>query len=450
MAGTVFTLALEEMKNVKSDRGELLTKPFLDVCKHILPILDKFGAAMTIVKSDIGGNISRLESRYSSNTTKFNYLFGFVQAEVETKTAKSSSSCSSALLWLTRAMDFLVELFRNLHDLEDWTMAQACTDSYGKTLKKWHGWLASSSFTIAMKLVPDRKKFIEVIGGTGDIHVDMEKFCTIFSPILKEIHKFLLTISKRDDTMFVQPSYIRLVEELDVNISLEKPVSPWHHHNEKEEEIEIGFPTDVKHVAHIGMDGPSANTPSWMNEYKGNAETKDTPSKSSTQDPLTLDVTGIQESSGAQLDSPTRHSSSKPRRHKNSSSSLGSPTQDSSGSSTKPRRHKNHSMDLDSNRDPSHRSRRSHNLDIGSDSPSQELPGLPKHSRRKKSKESSGSGSSRSSRSKGPDTLTQNYSYSDPGSGHDLKNNEKCPNSALKVYEDGNECDEISRGIRAL
>ncbi|KAL5066889.1 hypothetical protein RYX36_017776 [Vicia faba] len=38
---------------------------------------------------------------------------------------------------------------------------------------------------------------------------------------------------------------------------------------EKEDEIQIGFPTDVKHVAHIGSDDPSANAPSWMNEYKG-------------------------------------------------------------------------------------------------------------------------------------------------------------------------------------
>ncbi|KAE9589918.1 putative CRIB domain-containing protein [Lupinus albus] len=38
--------------------------------------------------------------------------------------------------------------------------------------------------------------------------------------------------------------------------------------NEKEEEIQIGLPTDVKHVAHIGWDGPSVNTPSWMNEFK--------------------------------------------------------------------------------------------------------------------------------------------------------------------------------------
>lgn len=32
----------------------------------------------------------------------------------------------------------------------------------------------------------------------------------------------------------------------------------------KEPEIEIGFPTDVKHVAHIGWDGPSGTAPSWV------------------------------------------------------------------------------------------------------------------------------------------------------------------------------------------
>ena len=36
----------------------------------------------------------------------------------------------------------------------------------------------------------------------------------------------------------------------------------------KEKEIEIGYPTDIKHVAHIGWDGPNGNGPSWMNEFK--------------------------------------------------------------------------------------------------------------------------------------------------------------------------------------
>ncbi|KAJ4722743.1 glycolipid transfer protein 1 [Melia azedarach] len=198
MEGTVFTPSLERMKHVKSEQDEMLTKPFLEVCKLILPVLDKFGAAMTLVKSDIGGNISRLENKYLSNPTKFNNLYSMVQVEVEAKTAKGSSSCTNGLLWLTRAMDFLVELFRNLLAHPDWTMSQVCTDSYTKTLKKFHGWIASSSFTVAMKLAPDRKKFMEVIGGSGDINADMEKFCATFSPLLEENHKFLASVGMDD------------------------------------------------------------------------------------------------------------------------------------------------------------------------------------------------------------------------------------------------------------
>uniref|UniRef100_M1BS32 Glycolipid transfer protein n=1 Tax=Solanum tuberosum TaxID=4113 RepID=M1BS32_SOLTU len=47
-------------------------------------------------------------------------------------------------------MDFLVALFRNLLEHQDWAMSQACSDSYSKTLKKWHGWIASSSFTVTV------------------------------------------------------------------------------------------------------------------------------------------------------------------------------------------------------------------------------------------------------------------------------------------------------------
>jgi hypothetical protein len=198
MEGTVFTPALEGMKHVKSEDGEMLTMPFLEVCKQIMPVIDQFGAAMALVKSDIGGNITRLETKYKSNPSEFTKLYSMVRVEVEAKTAKASSSCTNGLLWLTRAMDFLLELFRNLVEHKDWTMSQACSDSYSKTLKKWHGWLASSSFSLAMKLAPDRKKFMDVVGKTGDINADIEKFCTCFSPLLEENHKFLASVGLDD------------------------------------------------------------------------------------------------------------------------------------------------------------------------------------------------------------------------------------------------------------
>lgn len=33
---------------------------------------------------------------------------------------------------------------------------------------------------------------------------------------------------------------------------------------EENQEIQIGFPTDVKHLAHIGCEDAKANAPSWV------------------------------------------------------------------------------------------------------------------------------------------------------------------------------------------
>ncbi|KAM3306447.1 CRIB domain-containing protein RIC10-like [Capsicum chacoense] len=40
----------------------------------------------------------------------------------------------------------------------------------------------------------------------------------------------------------------------------------------KERELEIGCPTDVKHVAHIGWEGPSGGAPTWMKTFKAGPE----------------------------------------------------------------------------------------------------------------------------------------------------------------------------------
>ncbi|CAN1222342.1 CRIB domain-containing protein RIC7 [Linum grandiflorum] len=40
----------------------------------------------------------------------------------------------------------------------------------------------------------------------------------------------------------------------------------------KEKELEIGCPTDVKHVAHIGWDGATESPPSWMDGFKTSPE----------------------------------------------------------------------------------------------------------------------------------------------------------------------------------
>ncbi|KAG4395351.1 hypothetical protein GLYMA_20G207300v4 [Glycine max] len=57
---------------------------------------------------------------------------------------------------------------------------------------------------------------------------------------------------------------------------------------EDEKEIQIGFPTDVKHLAHIGAENAKASQPSWLAEFKESSEASSgtvvNPTKATTED----------------------------------------------------------------------------------------------------------------------------------------------------------------------
>ncbi|KAL1808559.1 hypothetical protein ACET3Z_025549 [Daucus carota] len=101
--------------------------------------------------------------------------------------------------------------------------------------------------------------------------------------------------------------------------------------NEKKEEMVIGLPTDVKHVAHIGNDGPSSSssTPSWMNQFQGRSETSSSAfsngkpptkqtAKSSNKDSSIQGSRDVEKISEAPFESPNRGRSRQSRHHKSS------------------------------------------------------------------------------------------------------------------------------------
>ncbi|XP_042516624.1 CRIB domain-containing protein RIC7 [Macadamia integrifolia] len=214
--------------------------------------------------------------------------------------------------------------------------------------------------------------------------------------------------------------------------------------NGKEQEMQIGFPTDVKHVAHIGWDGPAVHSPSWMDEHRpgpnfssaplstnGDANESNRKSASLEEMPeLSKPSTYIPSS----LDSPaSRDQSKKSRRHHTTTGiSISSPSRDTKERSSR----------------PSSSSRRSQNTGgLSMDSTLQDPAADPKKSRRKKPKGISSSGSTKPSRSKPQSTTTYTSPFSDPGSGSiSVLNNEPCPTSPLRSLriEDG---DKGNHGI---
>ncbi|XP_014511647.1 CRIB domain-containing protein RIC7-like [Vigna radiata var. radiata] len=167
--------------------------------------------------------------------------------------------------------------------------------------------------------------------------------------------------------------------------------------SEKEQDIQIGFPTDVKHVAHIGWDGPSVNSPSWMNEFKtsptvdvhnkglenGAKRVAEESRRKNLRGSSDLPKASKRQSTGV-TDSPSREKTSKPRTRKTS--------------------HKNkdeiaHSPRIPEYPDP---------FQLPPSLPSPDNNNIPKKSRRHKTKDNSGGVPSK--------LRTKAHSGSDPGS----------------------------------
>uniref|UniRef100_A0A5B7CCI2 CRIB domain-containing protein n=1 Tax=Davidia involucrata TaxID=16924 RepID=A0A5B7CCI2_DAVIN len=208
--------------------------------------------------------------------------------------------------------------------------------------------------------------------------------------------------------------------------------------DDKEPEMQIGHPTDVKHVAHIGWDGPSIDSPSWMKEFNSPQGSQSGPLNVNGEIQENPEIKWVSEDSNRRSsraqNTPAR--GPKPSRHQSlpdGSLASESITRDPS---TKPRHSRRHQSTGGTSKD-SLDSTKPNGQDSSLGSESSQNP--PRKSVRKKSKESVSGGStrpSRSSRSKATTSSTYTSPFSDPGPGPGSlsvsNSNELCQTSSLK------------------
>ncbi|KAK9281156.1 hypothetical protein L1049_004050 [Liquidambar formosana] len=244
----------------------------------------------------------------------------------------------------------------------------------------------------------------------------------------------------------------RPIKRAEIHFSNIWCVTPHPNEEEKEPEMQIGFPTDVKHVAHIGWDGPSVNSPSWVqSEFSSAASGGMPPEFSSIPEGMAGDAKDNPAVKWASEDSDRRISRVKGRdlpelpKSSRGQSSGGASISTNSPSREKPEKLK-HSRRQQSTGILSNSPAGQFLQDstLGIESPTRNQPDVPKKSRRK-TKDSAGGGSTRfSSRSK-DNTITS--SFSDPGSGSTYTTNKELyQTSPLKPFEEANEkrCSGIS------
>lgn len=144
--------------NLDDDNG-IPTQEFLDSCYAIVPVLDKLGSTVFApVKMDFVGNIKKIHQKLLSDPDNFPTLQSVVLHEVEREVAQVRNSATEALMWLRRGLKFLMEFLSEVNEGQT-DVPRALNNAYGKTLRRYHGWVVRGVFALALRAAPSYAGF---------------------------------------------------------------------------------------------------------------------------------------------------------------------------------------------------------------------------------------------------------------------------------------------------
>lgn len=135
------------------------TAQFLACCRSVLPVFNVLGATVFApIKADIQGNIDKLHEKYETDRVGFAKLLDMVQKEVDEGKNATTGRATEALLWLKRALEFILHFLSEIHANRG-ELSDCARRAYGKTLKPHHGWLVQGIFTLAVRAMPSMATF---------------------------------------------------------------------------------------------------------------------------------------------------------------------------------------------------------------------------------------------------------------------------------------------------
>ncbi|KAJ8004778.1 hypothetical protein DPEC_G00139850 [Dallia pectoralis] len=157
---TFFSTMSHRFSDIKLDVDSgIPTQAFLDSCYAIVPVLDKLGPTVFApVKMDFTGNIKKIHQKLSSDPGSFPTLQNIVLHEVQTDVARVRNSATEALLWLKRGLKFLKEFLSQVNSGEK-DIPGALNNAYGRSLRRYHGWVVRGVFALALRAAPSYSSF---------------------------------------------------------------------------------------------------------------------------------------------------------------------------------------------------------------------------------------------------------------------------------------------------
>lgn len=157
-----------------------------------MPASDMKGNATTIQKIAKATPGSTLEKLVSAETG------GKSQAELK-KIVGDGTKASCALLWLVRALSFIVKMLDELMVQPEKSMSACVLAGYDVSLKPHHGFMIRGTFQVAVKAAPNRETFIAKLGEKEEVFKQLKEATPKLTGLVIRLQEYLESI---DSTHF--------------------------------------------------------------------------------------------------------------------------------------------------------------------------------------------------------------------------------------------------------
>lgn len=135
-----------------------------------------------------------------TDPARFSRLFAIVEDEVSRGEQAGAKSCAKGLLWLKRALEFIVGLVRGIGRGED--TSAAVQSAYSAYLKPYHGMLSYGAFQAAFRFLPTSAALLAAVCGAGGDEAaargEFAAFAGAFAPLLEEVGAWIETKGLND------------------------------------------------------------------------------------------------------------------------------------------------------------------------------------------------------------------------------------------------------------
>jgi pleckstrin family protein A (phosphoinositide binding specific) protein 8 len=171
---------------------------FVEACATLSTVYDKLGSMLSAAKKDMNDNLATIR-KGAADKPQIRTIQDAVRFDINNKLCfrdnKNRKGVSFGILWLVRALRFIVIFLGNLtaDTFAGKEMGKCSSDAYGKTIKPYHGWMLSGVFGTMMGQVPSRKTFLKnTCQGESDevTYNEIKGLVAVAGPLVDALHQF--------------------------------------------------------------------------------------------------------------------------------------------------------------------------------------------------------------------------------------------------------------------